>query len=425
MTRSRSVATLSIATLAIAVASAEPARSEELRIGLIAPLTGMFSQVGKDMVNGFQMYLDAHRGKDAFGGATIKFVVEDSQGKADAAVAKARKLVSKDKVHILVGGGVASTGYALAPVSTSEKTVYIASASTGDDLTQRRASDYPWLIRTGWSSSQPAHPIGQWACDQGYSRIATIAADAPLGYEQVGGFQKAFEECGGQIIQKIWSPLGTKKFGPDITTIREEADAVFSVMVGRMARDFPGQFHRARKKTPIIGGGTSYDEFALPFMARVVIGDVSSLQYSAALETPKNKAFVRAYRKKYYKVPSSFSESNYTTAQLIDQVMRQTGGTWPGAGKFVTMMAALKIDAVRGPLSFDERRNPVQNVYIRKIERKRMFGYRRRELWNSVITTYPAVSQFWTYTKDEFLRQPVYSRDYPPCKYCDFVPTSE
>jgi branched-chain amino acid transport system substrate-binding protein len=105
--------------------------------------------------------------------------------------------------------------------------------------------------------------------------------------------------------------------------------------------------------------------------------------------------------------------------------MRQTGGTWPGAGKFVTMMAALKIDAVRGPLSFDEGRNPVQNVYIRQVERKRMFGYRKRELWNSVITTYPAVSQFWTYSKDEFLRQPVYSRDYPPCKYCEFVPTSE
>jgi branched-chain amino acid transport system substrate-binding protein len=425
MTRSRSVATRSIATLVISVAATAPARSEELRIGLIAPLTGMFSQVGKDMVNGFQMYLDAHKGKGAFGGATIKFVVEDSQGKADAAVAKARKLVSKDKVHMLVGGGVASTGYALAPVSTSEKTVYIASVPTADDLTQRRASEYPWLIRTGWSSSQPAHPMGQWACDHGYTRIATIAVDTAFGYEQVGGFQKAFEDCAGQIIQKIWLPLGSKKFGPYIDAIAEEVDAVFSVMAGRMARHFPREFHRARKKTPIIGGGTSYDEFALPLMGREVIGDVSSLQYSAALETPKNKAFVRGYRKKYYKVPSSFSESNYTTAQLIDQVMRQTGGTWPGAGKFVTMMAALKVDAVRGPLSFDEMRNPVQNVYIKQVERKRMFGYRKRELWNSVVTTYPAVSQFWTYSKNEFLKQPVYSRDYPPCKYCELAPTSE
>jgi len=118
-------------------------------------------------------------------------------------------------------------------------------------------------------------------------------------------------------------------------------------------------------------------------------------------------------------VPSYFSESNYTTAQLIDDVMKQTHGQWPGAEKFVAMMAAIKIDAVRGPVSFDELRNPIQNVYIKKVEKTKMFGYPKDELWNVVIKTYPNVSQFWTYGKDAFLKQPVYSRDFPPCKYCE------
>ncbi len=74
-----------------------PAKAEELRIGFIAPLTGIFAQVGKDMTNGFQMYLDEHHNK--FGGADVKFVVEDNQGKGDAAVTKAKKLVLSDKVQ--------------------------------------------------------------------------------------------------------------------------------------------------------------------------------------------------------------------------------------------------------------------------------------------------------------------------------------
>jgi branched-chain amino acid transport system substrate-binding protein len=190
-------------------------------------------------------------------------------------------------------------------------------------------------------------------------------------------------------------------------------------MVGPMALQFPKQLAESGNKKPVIGGGTSYDEFVLPSMGDEVLGHVSALQYSAALDTPKNREFVRKYREKYGKVPSYYSESNYTTAQMIHEVMKQTKGKWPGPEKFVAMMAALKIDAVRGPVRFDDMRNPIQNIYIKKVEKKKMHGYDKDELWNSVIQTYPNVSQFWTYKKEEFLKQPVYSRDFPPCKYCN------
>src|ERR1700741_553667 len=402
----------------VALGLTPPANAaEELRIGYVAPTTGIFDQVGKDMVDGFQLYLDDVNGD--FGGAKVKFIVEDEQAKPDTAVTRAKKLILQDKVHMLVGGLLASSGYALAPVSTADKTVYVVPVSAADDLTQRDLSKFPYMVRTGWSSSQPSHPFGQWACDQGYKKIAAIGADYAFGYEVIGGFQRAFEACGGQIIQKIWPPLGTKDFGPYIPTIRQDADAIFTLMVGPMSLQFPKQLAASGHTKPVIGGGTSYDEFSLPFMGDEVIGHVSALQYSAALDTPKNAEFVKAYRAKYSKVPSYFSESNYTTAQLIDEVMKKAGGKWPGPEQFVTTMAGLKIDAVRGPVSFDEFRNPVQNIYVKKVEKKKMFGYDKDELWNTVIKTYPAVGQFWTYGKEAFLQQPVYSRDFPPCKNCE------
>jgi len=392
------------------------ASAEELRIGFVAPTTGIFAQVGKDMVDGFAMYLDEKMNK--FGSADVKFIVEDEQAKPDTAVTKAKKLILQDKVHILVGGLLASSGYALAPVSTAEKVLYILPVSAADDLTQRDLPKYPYIIRTGWSSSQPSHPFGQWACEQGYKKIVAIGADYAFGYEVIGGFQRAFEACGGKIIQKIWPPIGTKDFGPYIPTIKADADAIFSLMVGPMSLQFPKQLAASGNKKPVLGGGTSYDEFVLPSMGDEVIGHVSALQYSAALETPKNEAFVKAYRAKFGKVPSYYSETNYTTADMIDQVIQRYNGKFPSAEEFIRQLVAMKFDTLRGPVSFDDMRNPVQNIYIKKVEKQKMFGYPNAELWNTVIKTYPNVSQFGQFKKAEFLATPVYSRDYPPCKYC-------
>jgi branched-chain amino acid transport system substrate-binding protein len=402
--------------LALGMSASSTAGADELRIGFLAPTTGLYAAIGKDMVDGFQMYLDEV--KNDFAGAQVKFIVEDEQGKPDMAVTKAKKLVLQDKVQMFVGGLLASTGYALAPVS-SKDAIYISSVASADDLTQRDLTKFPYFVRTGWTSSQPNQPFGQWACEQGYKKIVVIAADYAFGYESVGGFQKVFEDCGGKIVQKIWPPLGTKDFGPYIPTVKQDADAIYTVMVGPMSLQLPKQLAAAGNKKPVIGGGTSYDEFVLPAMGDEVIGHVSALQYSAAIDTPKNAEFVKKYRAKFGKVPGYYSETNYTTAQMIHEVMKKTKGKWPGTDEFIKLIASVKVEAPRGPVSIDDMRNPVHNIYIKKVEKKKMFGYDKDELWNTVIKTYPNVSQFWTYGKEKFLAQPVYSRDFPPCKYCE------
>ena len=312
---------LSGAVAVLAVGFGSRAQAEDLRIGLIAPTTGIFAAVGKEMTDGFQMYLDTHKGE--LGGAKVKLIIEDSVGKPDVAVTKMRKVILQDKVHMVIGGVLASEGYAMAPVSSEYKTLYISSVQAADDLTQRELSKYDYFIRTSWTSSQPSHPFGQWACDQGFKTIAAIGADYAFGYEVIGGFQKAFEDCGGKIIQKIWVPIGAKDFGPYIPVLKTSADRIFSLMVGPSALQFPKQVLASGYRKPMIGGGVSYDEFTLPAMGDEVIGHIAPLQYSAALETPKNEAFVKMYRAKYGKVPSYFSESNYTTAQMIDELIKE------------------------------------------------------------------------------------------------------
>jgi len=219
----------------------------------------------------------------------------------------------------------------------------------------------------------------------------------------------------------MWPPINLVDYSPYISSIKSDADTIFILPVGAGVLQLPKQLAAAGiiPNKRLIGAGTSVDEFVLPQMGDEVVGAVGALQYSAALETPKNEAFVKEYRTRFGKVPSYFSESNYTTALMFDAVMSQTGGKWPGSKEFLDFLVKLKVDAPRGPVSFDDLRNPIQNIYIRKVEKKKMFGYPNDELWNTIIKTYPNVGQFWTFDRAEYLKEPAYTRDYPPCKYCE------
>ena len=398
-----------VAAVGVNIASAQKG---PIKIGVLAPMTGGAAAIGKDMVNGLAMYLDEMGQQMA--GRKVEVIVEDTQGKPDVALTKLRKLVESDNVQVLVGETFAHIGYALAPRVDEYKIPMLYPVIAADDLTQRKPAK--WVVRTGWTSSQPSHPFGEWVYTTlGYKKIVTIAIDYAFGWEVVGGFQKSFEEAGGQIIQKLWPPLGTTDFAPYLSQIRRDADAVFALMVAASSLRFPKQYQDAglKARLPLIGGGTTFDEFVLPSLGDEAIGGISPLIYSAALDTPVNTQFVKAYRAKFGKVPSYFSETCYTTGRWINEAAQAVGGKVEDREAFLAALRKVEIpDAPRGPIKLDSYGNPIQNIYVRKVEKK------DGELWNTVIQTFPAVSQFWKYPPEEFLKQPVYSRDFPPCKHC-------
>src|SRR5437899_467720 len=406
------VVVVSMVLIAIAGAGSAWAQKGPIKIGVIAPMSGGAAEIGKDMTNGIAMWLDDNN--QPIAGRKVEVIVEDSQGQPNIALTKLQKLVESDRVHVLVGEVFAHIGYAMAPKVEEYRIPMLYPVIAADDLTQRKPAK--WVVRTGWASSQPSHPFGEYAAKTlGYKKIAVIGIDYAFGWEVVGGFQKTFEENGGQIVQKLWAPLNTTDFAPYLSQIKRDADAVFALMVSISASRFPKQYQDAglKAKLPLIGGGTTFDEFVLPSLGDEAIGGMSPLIYSAALDTPINKKFVTEYRKKYGKVPSYFSETCYTSTRWINEAARAIGGDVESRDKFLEALRKVEIpDAPRGPVKLDSYGNPVQNIYIRKVEKK------DGELWNTVIHTYPAVSQFWKYGAEDFLKQPVYDRNFPACKYC-------
>ena len=403
---------LAIAALLGAVGAPGWAQKGPIKLGLLVPQTGPLAANGKDMISGLTLFLEEQGNRLA--GREIKLIMEDDEGKPATGLTKARGLVEEQGVHVLTGPLSAAVGYAVAPYIDSKKVPAIFPIVSAEDITQRKRS--PYIVRTGWSSAQPSHPFGKWVYDNlGYRKVAMIGYDFAFGWEVAAGFHRAFEDAGGQVVQKLWPPLGTADFGPYLAQLRRDVDAIYAVFSGADALRFAKQFNDVglKARLPLIGGGTFTDEHVLRTMGDEALGIVTALHYSAALSTPANRKFAQAYEAKFKQIPSYYSEGTYVAGIALKVALEATAGDVEGVDRFLSALRKVDLsDAPRGPMRFDDFGNPIQNIYVRKVER---VGGR---LQNTVIHTIPSVSQFGPYKAEEYLKNPVYSRDYPPCKHC-------
>ena len=375
-----------------------------IRLGFIAPLSGPYAQNGRDILNGLQLYLEEIGYRTA--GRQIDLLVEDDEAIPATGLTKARKLIERDSVHLMAGALLSSTGYALAPYIDSVGIPMLYPVVSADDLTQRRRSR--WVIRTGYSGSQPNHAFGEYAYRElKLRRVVTIALDYAFGWESVGGFARTFEAKGGTILRKIWCPVSVHDFAPYLARVPRDVDAVYALVLGRAALQFMRQYAEfgLKKRVLLIGAGTTTDEHVLPSMGDEAIGVITALHYSAALETPANRRFVAAYRARYHRIPSYYAESMYTGAKWIAAAIERVHGRVEDREALMNALRAVTVpDLPRGPVTLDEYGNPIENVYVRKVERV------NGELQNTVIATFPHVSQFWKYDPVEYLKRPLYSR---------------
>ena len=377
-----------------------------IKVGFLVPLSGPYVQNGRDILNGFLLALD-EIGYRA-GGRPIQLIVEDDEAIPAVGLTKARKLIERDKVHLMAGALLSSTGYALAPYIDAMRVPMVYPVVSADDLTQRKRSK--WIVRTGWSASQPNHAFGEYAYRVlKLRKVATVALDYAFGWESVGGFERTFEAQGGRITQKIWAPVSVHDFAPYLAQISRDVDAVYALVLGRAALQFMRQYQEfgLKERVFLIGGGTTTDEHVLPSMGDEALGVITALHYSAALDTSANRKFAAAYRARYKKVPSYYAESMYSGAKWLVAAADAVHGNVEDSPAFLEALRSVRVvDLPRGPVRLDVYGSPIENVYIRRVERV------NGELQNTVIETFPSVSQFWKYDPASYLEEPLYSRGY-------------
>lgn len=371
------------------------------RVGILAPMTGFVSAIGKDLQQGWDLYWKQN-GTEV-GGFTVETILEDDASSAETALTKAARLVNEEKVDVVVGPVLANQALAVGDYLDQEGVANLAQSSA-DDVTQREQS--PLVLRTGaMGGSQTTFPAGQWAYDQGYRTAATLCVDYAFGWESCGGFVSAFTAAGGTVTSQLWYPGDATDLSSYVTQLTsQDVDVVFAGTAGgtdssnflRSASDF------GLMDTPILTNCCTLDQAILQDVGDISLGIKSVSYYAEGGDRVAD--FVETFEAEYGVIPSVYAFGAYATAQMLAATLAEADSKPTGEDLISAIKGADLSDTVWGDVSFDDYNNIVGPVMVREVS-KRDDG----KLWNTVIDEFDDVSQFWTFDPDEFLANPPYS----------------
>jgi branched-chain amino acid transport system substrate-binding protein len=365
--------------------------AEPIKIGFLAPYVGVFAKFGGDLRDGFKLYLDEIGYKVA--GREIIFIGEDTEGKPEVGLTKTRKLVEKDRVHILAGIISSGVAYAVRDYVISQKVPLVICNAGATRLTKE--DRHPLIFRTSFANGQQDLAGGWYAYTKMGARKAIImASDYAAGHEKAAGFLKTFKFMGGEVVEAIYPPLGTTDFAPYLAKIAGyagKADIVMNFFPGSDGVRFINQYYEygLKEKIKLFCEEGTVDEANLPSQKEAALGVLSYARYSFGHDSQENKRFIKEYQKKYKYDPGSLSEGGYVGAKAIVKAIEAVRGRIEDQEAFLKALRGVKFEAPRGPIRFDEHQNVIFNVYIQRVE-KREGRYN-----NYVVDIIKDVDQYW------------------------------
>jgi branched-chain amino acid transport system substrate-binding protein len=367
--RRRSVVTASLSAAALAALPRIAQAADPIRIGVILPMSGPFDSTGRQIDAAIRLFVA--RNGDTVAGRKIEIVLRDDTGLAPETTKRiAQEMVVKDQVGVLAGFGLTPLALAAAPIATEAKVPMIVMAAATSIIPQKS----PFIVRTGFTLAQVTLPLADWAPKNGIKRVVTLVADYGPGLDAEKTFVKRFGEAGGTIVESIRAPLRNPDYAPFLQRAKDaKPDALFVFVPSGEGIGVLKQFvDRGLKEAGIrlICTGDVLDDDLLEAIGPSALGVVSSHHYSAAHDSPENKAFVDAFMKANKGMrPNFHAVGGYDGMQLIYAALKKTNGSTDGE-QLVTAMKGSSWISPRGPILIDAAtRDVVQTVYLRKVER--------------------------------------------------------
>jgi branched-chain amino acid transport system substrate-binding protein len=357
----------------------------------MAPYVGVFATFGADLRDGFKMCLDEYGNKVA--GRDIVFLNEETEGKPEVGLVKARKLVEKDQVQILAGIISSAVAYAIRDYVNEKKVPLMIANAGAKELTQAQKS--PYIFRASFCNGQQDR-AGAWYAysNMGARKVVMIGSDYAAGHEKGDGFSKVFKYMGGEVVAEIWPPLGTSDFAPYLAKLAPyvgKVDRVWAFFTGSDAVQFINQYaeYGLKDKLKLICEEGVTDEVNLPSQGDNAMGIESYARYCFSYDSPENKRFVAAYRKKYNRDPGSLSDGGYVSAKFIMKALEAVKGNVEDKDAFLKALKTVKFEAPRGPVYLDNDQNVVDNAFIERVEK------RGGKMNNQVLYIVHDVDQNW------------------------------
>ena len=360
-----SVAAAAVAAMGLSV----HADDNVFKIGLILPMTGQQASTGRQVEAAARLYM-AQNG-DTVAGKKIELIVKDDTTIPDMTKRLAQELVVNDKVNVIAGFGITPSALAAASIATQSKTPEVVMAAATSSITEAS----PYVVRTSFTLPQASVALADWVPKNGIKKVVTLVSDYGPGIDAEKFFKERLIFNGGQVVESLRVPLRNPDFAPFLQKVRDlKPDGLFVFVPSGAGAAVMKQFlERGMDKAGIklIGTGDVTDDDQLNDMGEGALGVVTAHHYSAAHPSPMNKKFVEAFKKANNGMrPNFMAIGGYDGMRVIYEALRATKGQG-GGDALLAAMKGQTFESPRGPVFIDaQTRDIVQNIYLRKVERK-------------------------------------------------------
>lgn len=364
----RAIACALFASAGLSLAAPQ-AMAQAVKVGIIGPFSGPFAHYGSLFKAAAESYVASQGGKLA--GKDIEFIYRDTGG-PNPSLTKTlvQELIVKDKVDYLGGFVFTPNAMAVAPLIQQSQTPTVIFNAATSAITEKSE----FFVRTSYTLWQVTVPAAQWAAKQNMKKIVTAVTDYGPGIDAETAFKSEFTKQGGTVVESIRMPMATTDFGPFVQRIKASgAQAVYTFLPGGPPNL---GFVKAYNENGLAKAGVQFlgsaetDEFDLQKFGAAALGLTTAFHYSGAHDSPENKKFVDALKKRDPNAVANYaSVGAWDGMYVIHQMIEATGGKKDGA-KALAAARTLKWESPRGPVNIDPKtRHIVQNVYLRKVEK--------------------------------------------------------
>jgi branched-chain amino acid transport system substrate-binding protein len=353
---------LVIVVVVVFLVPRQTAAPSEIRVGLLSELTGEAAAWGKDLKEGIDLAVEQVNLAGGINGKRLQVFVEDDQGKARVGVNAVMKLISQDRIEVLLGVAVSTVANAILPTLKERRIIFISGGASSPILTGAS----PYFFRTWPSDLEEALVAARYLREVDMiDRVAIIHANDDYGVGLAKPFEAEFGRLGGVIAKVISFEKGAGDFRPQVV-IAKAAEAQMFFLAGT-PRDMAHVLKQLREGgvgTPVFSVSGVREQEVLQIAGEAAEGlRFVDSSFDPASSRPKTRAFVETFRKRFAKEPGVLAASGYDSVLVLAEAIRTSGST-DGDSLRKAILALKDFPGVVGPISFTDDGNVHRPVRI-------------------------------------------------------------
>lgn len=353
------------AAIALALGLAFQAHAEPIRVGVALDISGPFATIGAETRDGLNLAIEKLGGR--LGGEPAEFLQQDFAGNPEQAKQLVTRFLQRDRIDFFTGPVASNSALAVGPALFAARVPYLSSNPGPSVFAGKQCNPFFFAPYQNDTYDEAA---GKVANDKGYRNVVLIAPNYPAGKDHLNGFKRTYK---GTVKDEIYTKVGQLDYAAEIAQIRAaKPDAVFFFLPAAMGINFVKQYGGAGliKEIPLLAPAFSAEQDAIDAVGEPMLGILNTAHWAADLKNPANAEFVAAFAKKYNgRTPTVYAAQAYDVVMAMDAAVREVKGKVADRDAVIAALRKANFASVRGPFSYGVNNFPVQNYYLRVVDR--------------------------------------------------------